>query len=80
MEIEGPRETLVHFIPLNLRGKSLTQKDTRIEKIESEGKTIWQAEVQAPPEARYIDIVFAPQQDTWEIPFHIEKKFSFLIQ
>jgi hypothetical protein len=73
MEIEGPRETLVHFIPLNLRGKSLTQKDPRIEKMESEGKTIWQAEVQAPPETRYMDIVFAPQQDTWEIPFHLEK-------
>jgi acyl-coenzyme A thioesterase PaaI-like protein len=73
MEIEGPRETLVQFIPLNLRGKPLTQKDPRIEKIESDGKTIWQAEVQAPPETRYMDIVFAPQQDTWDIPFHLEK-------
>ena len=27
MEIEGPRETLVHFTPLNLRGKSLSQKE-----------------------------------------------------
>jgi len=74
MEIEGPRETLVHFTPLNLRGKPLNQKDPRIEKIDSEGKTIWHAEVQAPSETRYMDIVFAPKQDTWKIPFHLEKK------
>jgi len=73
MEIEGPRETLVHFIPLNLRGKPLNQKDPHVEKMDSEGKTIWQAEVQAPSETRYMDIVFAPQQDTWEIPFRLEK-------
>jgi hypothetical protein len=73
LEIEGPRETLVHFIPLNLRGKPLNQKDPRIEKLDSEGKTLWQAEVQAPSETRYMDIVFAPQQDTWKIPFHLEK-------
>ncbi len=73
MEIEGPRETLVHFTPLNLRGKPLTQKDPRIKKMDSEGKTIWQAEVQAPPETRYIDIVFAPKQDIWKITFHLEK-------
>ena len=73
MEIEGPRETLVHFIPLNLRGKPLTQKDPRIERMDSEGKTFWQAEVQAPPETRYMDIVFALQQDTWKIPFRLEK-------
>ena len=73
MEIEGPRETLVHFIPLNLRGKPLSQKDPRIERMDSEERTLWQAEIQAPPETRYIDIVFAPQQDVWEIPFHLEK-------
>jgi len=73
MEIEGPRETLVHFTPLNLRGKSLSQKEPCIEKMDSEGKTVWQAEVQAPPETRYVDIVYATQQDTWDIPFHIEK-------
>lgn len=73
MEIEGPRETLVHFTPLNLRGKPLSQKDTHIEKIDSDGKNVWQAEVKAPPETRYMDIVFASQQDTWEIPFHLEK-------
>ena len=73
MEIEGPRETLVQFIPLNLRGKPLRQKDPRIKKMDSEEKTVWQAEVQAPPETRYVDIVFAPQQDTWEIPFRLEK-------
>ena len=73
MEIEGPRETLVHFTPLNLRGKSLSQKDPRIEKIDSEGKILWQAEVQAPPEARYMDIVFASQQDIWKIPFRLQK-------
>ena len=73
MEIEGPRETLAHFMPLNLRGKPLTQKDPRIERMDSEGKTFWQAEVQAPPETRYMDIVFAPQQDTWKIPFRIQK-------
>lgn len=73
MEIEGPRETLVHFTPLNLRGKSLTQKEPRIEKMDFEGKAVWQVEIQAPPETRYMDIVFASQQDTWEIPFHLEK-------
>ena len=73
MEIKGPRETLVHFIPLNLRGKPLTQKDPRIERMDSEGKIFWQAEVQAPPETRYMDIVFAPKQDTWKIPFRLQK-------
>ena len=73
MEIEGPRETLVHFTPLNLRGKPLSQKDPRIERIDSEGKTVWQAEVMAPPETRYMDIVFALQQDTWNIPFLLKK-------
>ena len=73
MEIEGPRETLVHFTPLNLRGKSLSQKEPRIEKMDFEGKAVWQVEIQAPPETRYMDIVFASQQDTWEIPFHLEK-------
>ena len=73
MEIEGPRETLVHFIPLNLRGKPLNQKDPHVEEMDSAGKTIWQVEVQAPSETRYMDIVFAPQQDTWEIPFRLEK-------
>jgi hypothetical protein len=73
MEIEGPRETLVHFIPLNLRGRPLNQKDPQIERMDSEGKTVWQAEVQAPSETRYMDIVFAPKQDTWKIPFRLEK-------
>ena len=73
MEIEGPRETLVHFTPLNLRGKPLSQKDPRIKKLDSEGKTVWQAEVQVPPETRYMDIVFSPQQDTWKIPFRLVK-------
>ncbi len=73
MEIEGPRETLVHFTPLNLRGKPLSQNDPRIEKMDVEGKVIWQAEVQVPSETRYMDIVFAPRQDTWKIPFHLEK-------
>ncbi len=73
MEIEGPRETLVHFTPLNLRGKPLNQKNPRIKKMDVEGKNVWQAEVQAPPETRYMDIVFASQQDTWKIPFRLQK-------
>jgi hypothetical protein len=73
MEIEGPRETLVHFTPLNLRGKPLNQKDPHIKKMDSEGETIWQAEIQVPSETRYMDIVFAPKQDIWKIPFHLEK-------
>ena len=73
MELEGPRETLVHFTPLSLRGKPLSQKNPRIEKVDSEGQAVWQAEVQAPPETRYIDIVFAPEQDTWKIPFRLQK-------
>ena len=73
LEIEGPRETLVHFTPLNLRGKPLNQKSSRIKKSDSEGKITWQAEVQVPSATRYMDIVFAPKQDTWKIPFHLEK-------
>ena len=73
MEIEGPRDTLVHFTPLNLRGKPLSQKDPRIKKMGIEGRTVWQADVQVPPETRYVDIVFAPQQDVWKIPFRIQK-------
>lgn len=73
MEIEGPRETLVHFTPLNLRGQSLSQKEPRIETIDSEGRISWKVEIQAPPETRYMDIVFASQQETWDIPFHLEK-------
>lgn len=73
MEIEGPRETLIHFTPLNLRGKPLKQKDLKIKKIDIDGKVIWQAEVQVPPGTHYMDIVFASKQEIWKIPFHLEK-------
>ena len=73
MEIEGPRETQVHLTLFNLRRKPLSQKEPRIEKMDLEGGNVWQVEIQAPPETRYMDIVFASQQDTWDIPFHLEK-------
>ena len=45
-----------------------------IKETDSEKKTVWQAEVRVPPETRYMEIVYAPRQDTWQVPFHIEKK------
>ena len=74
MEIEGPRETLVQFQPLDGSRKPLNQSNIRITKIDSEKKTIWQAEVRVPPQTRYMEIVYAPQQDNWKVPFHMEKE------
>ncbi len=74
LEIEGPRETLVQFLPLDGSRKPLKQGNVHIKKTDSEKKTVWQAEVRVPPETRYMEIVYAPRQDTWQVPFHIEKK------
>lgn len=73
LEIKGPRETLVHFTPLNLSGRPLSQSEPGVKKIHSQGAPVWQARVKVPPETRYMDIVYATHQDTWTIPFHMEK-------
>ena len=73
VEIEGPRETLVQLQPLNGSRKPLKQGNARIKKTDSEKKTVWQAEVSVPPQTRYMEIVYATKQDTWKVPFHIEK-------
>lgn len=73
LEIQGPRETLVHFTPLNLSGKPLSQWEPRVEKLDSGNKNTWQAKIKVPPETRYMDIVYATRQDIWKIPFRMEK-------
>jgi hypothetical protein len=73
LEIEGPRQTLVQLQPLNGSRKPLKQGNANIKKTDSEKKTIWQAEVRVPPQTRYMKIVYATKQDTWKVPFHIEK-------
>ena len=73
IEIEGPRETLVQFQPLDGSRKSLRQGTVKINKKDSEKRTVWQAEVHVPPQTRYMEIVYATKQDTWQVPFHMEK-------
>ena len=73
LEFEGPRETLVQIQPLDGSRKPLRQGDTRIKKLDSEKKMVWQAEVRVPSQTRYIKIVYATKQDTWKVPFRIEK-------
>jgi hypothetical protein len=73
IEIEGPRETLVQLQPLDGSRKPLKQGSAHIKKTVSEKKTIWQAEVRVPSQTRYMEIVYATKQDTWKVPFHIEK-------
>jgi hypothetical protein len=73
IEIEGPRETLVQLQPLDGSRKPLKQGNARIKKTDSEKKTIWQAEIRVPSQTRYMEIVYATKQDTWKVPFHIEK-------
>ncbi len=73
IEIEGPRETLIQLQPLDGSRKPLRQRNARIKRTDSEKKTVWQAEVRVPPRTRYMEIVYAPRQDIWKVPFHIEK-------
>lgn len=73
LEIEGPRETLIQLQPLDGSRKPLKQRNARIKKSDSEKKTVWQAEVRVPPQTRYMEIVYSTKQDTWQVPFHIEK-------
>ncbi len=74
LEIEGPRETLVQFQPQDGSRKPLTQGRVTLKKSKTDKRSFWQAEVHVPPETRYMKIVYASKQDTWKIPFHIEKK------
>ena len=73
LKIEGPRETLVQLQPLDGSRKPLKQGNASIKQTDSEKKAVWQAEVRVPPQTRYMKIVYATQQDTWKVPFHIEK-------
>jgi hypothetical protein len=74
LEIEGPRETLVQLRPLDGSRKPLKQGSVRIKRTDSEKITAWQAEVRVPPQTRYMEIVYATKQDTWKVPFHMEKQ------
>ena len=73
LEIEGPRENLVQFQPLDGSRKPLKQGNANIKKTDSEKKIVWQAEVRVPSQTRYMKIVYSTKQDTWKVPFHIEK-------
>jgi hypothetical protein len=73
LEIEGRRESLVQFQPLDGSHKPLRQGNVRIEKKDSEKKKSWQAEISVPPQTRYMKVIYAKNQDSWKVPFHIEK-------
>jgi len=72
-DLEGPREKLVQFIPRSAKGKPLKQADAEVKRSESD-ENVWKAKVKVPAETRLIDIIFATKQDSWNMPFHLEKK------
>lgn len=73
LEFEGPRETLVQLQPQDAKRKPLAQGRVTLLPAESGKTNQWKAKIVVMPEARYLAVVYATQQDSLDIPFHLEK-------
>ena len=73
LDLEGPREKLVQFIPRSAKGKPLKQEDAQVKRSEHD-ENVWKVRLKVPAETRQIDIIYATKQDSWNMPFRLEKK------
>lgn len=67
LEVSGPRERLVQFVPRDAEGQALAVNNTRLDADDETGQ--WRASLSVSGRPTSLDIVFAAAQEVLEYPF-----------
>ena len=74
LKVEGASNKLVQFLPRDGSGKPLKQGSTSLNKPLNGEKGYLNGEIEVSSKAAFLDVVYATEQDIWEVPFQMKTK------